>query len=264
MKYLLKFHKTIFIYFVLLFSLFSYFYVSNHPSDTNVNAIQHPNHQIRTKTVITLDNITNYPSNFTYSLKPSYTDRYFGSNIFELNITQTNGTSTEIKIEVGQFLNTTHSELQNFTIAKQEWLNLTGPGSSGVVNLTVFCIDVDGEVPKRTDSYKIVTTKANGKLLTLLTYIDNQSLHDFHYAQLVVWAVTDGPDQIPSGYIYDNNEVDLANALLRAAGIDDITIPYLPTFETWYLWFVIAPMGLLVLLYFIIDYVKKRRGHGRE
>lgn len=239
-------------------------YLASHLSlNSPSSEIQGSDHQLRTSAIITLDQILASPDNFTYILNPISDDRYFGFNVFELNITQTNGTATEIKIEVGQYLNTTDSELQNFTVAKQEWINLTGPGNSNVTNLAVFCINVRGDVPQRTDNYLVVPTKATGNLLTLLNYIDNQLLHNFHYAQLAVWAVTDGPSQIPSGYIYNDTEVDWANALLIAAGITGLEIPYLPAIPGFNFWLII-PCFSFVLLPFFIKRMKKRRYYGRE
>lgn len=212
--------------------------------------------QLRTSANLTLDEILAYPSNFTYSLKPLTDVRYFGSNVFELNITQTNGTATSIKIEIGQFINTTKSELQNMTIAKQEWINLSGAGDSKVVNLTVFCINVQGEVPQRSDNYFIVSQNATGDLALVLIYINANSLFNYHYAQLAVWAASDGPNQIPSGYIYNNTEVAWANALLAAAGTSLIIpdVPIIPGFDSWFL---LLGVGFVLIPY--IGLRKRRR-----
>lgn len=227
--------------------------INCHPFHEHSNSIRDSPNELKKCAILTLDQIISYPNNYTYSLSPLFDNRYFGSNMFELNITQINGSiSTEIKIEIGQYLNiTANSELSNFTIAKQEWINLTGLGDSGVVNLTVFDINVAGEIPKRTDTYKIVTTKAAGNLLTLLTYIDNKSLHNAHHAQLAVWAVSDGPDMIPAGFIYNNTEVDWANAILANAGLS-LTIPYMPTIPGFNGIFLIVGfgLGLLTILFF--------------
>jgi len=219
------------------------------------------NAELGTNAIITLDELLTYSGNYTYSVTPLFSDRYFGSNVFELNITQINGSATEIKIEIGQYLNITlNSDLSNFTIAKEEWLNTTGLGFSGVLNLTVFDINVAGEVPQPTDAYKIVATKATGDLLTLLNYIDNYSLYNAHHAQLAVWAVSDGPNMIPSGFIYNNTEVDWANAILAGAGII-LTIPYIPTIPGFNPIFLLLGLGLVLFPAFLLK-MRRREFHG--
>ena len=254
-------YKFVFCLVILASTLLISCLLLNHLFNGRSSEIPSINGQLRTKAIITLDQLLTYPGNYTYSITPLFTDRYFGSNVFELNITQINGSATEIKIEIGQYLNITlNSDLSNFTVAKEEWVNTTGLGFSGVLNLTVFDINVAGEVPQSTDAYKIVSTKATGNLLTLLNYIDNNSLHNAHHAQLAIWAVSDGPNMIPSGFIYNNTEVDWANAILAGAGIS-LTIPYMPTIPGFNPIFLLLGLGL-VLFPAVIFKMRRREIHG--
>ncbi len=254
-------YKFVFCLFILASTILISCFLFIHPFNGRSSETPSLNGQLRTNAVITLDQLLTYPSNYTYSITPLFDDRYFGSNVFELNITQINGSATEIKTEIGQYLNITlNSDLSNFTVAEEVWLNTTGLGFSGVINLTVFDVNVAGEVPQRTDGYKIVSTKATGDLLTLLNYIDNQSLHNAHYAQLAVWAVSDGPDMIPSGFIYNNTEVAWANAVLAGAGLS-LTIPDIPTIPGFNPIFLILGLGI-VLFPALIFKMRRSEFHG--
>jgi hypothetical protein len=207
--------------------------------------------------VIPLNQVPTHP-NLTYSLKSQYDDRYFGSDIFNLTIYKIQGPALDIIIPLGQFLNTIKSNLQNMTIAKPTFINLSADADSESILLTVYCINVRGDVPQRIDNYTIVNENATGYLYLILNYIyNNNSLYDFHYTQLAVWAATDGPNQIPSGYIYNNTEVVWANALLAAVGTPYV-IPDVPTIPSFSLWLVIAGLGLSLLISL------RRKEYGRN
>ncbi len=245
--------KLIFCIIVLSSAVFCYCFMQADLNNGYSMDILDANNKLGLRSVITLDQLLSYPDNFTYSLTTLYNDRYFGADMFQLNITQTNGTATEIQIEVGQFLNTTKSDLQNMTVAKQEWVNLTGAGDSKVVNITVFCITVQGEVPPWNENYFIVAKKASGNLSLLLNYIANNSLYNFHYAQLAVWALSDGPQNIPAGYIYNDTEVDWVNNLLTAIGLGaDYMIPYLPRIPGFNGWILLSSIGIILLPYCVL------------
>ncbi|MHA1131568.1 MAG: hypothetical protein ACTSQQ_12270 [Candidatus Helarchaeota archaeon] len=200
---------------------------------------------------ITLDQVPMH-ENLTYELLPIYDDRYFGTDIFNLTIIKSGGAALDIIVPIGQFLNTTKEGLQNMTIAKQGIINMSGGIDIISIKLTVYCITIKEDVPKRSDfdNYTISAKSADADLTQLLNYINTSSLFNFHYSQLAVWAVTDGPDQIPSGYIYNNTEVAWANMLLAAAGLS-LQIPDMPIISSFQISFVLFSLGLIFFIYSI-------------
>ncbi|MHA1267736.1 MAG: hypothetical protein ACTSRS_21045 [Candidatus Helarchaeota archaeon] len=196
---------------------------------------------------ILLNQVPSHP-NLTYSLHPIYNDRYFGQNIFNLTITKIQGPALDIIIPLGQFLNTTATDFQNVTIARPLILNLTAGSVSNSTLLSVFCINLHGEVPSSIIPYIIDSTIATGDLALVLNYIHNHSLFNLHYAQLAVWAISEGPTQIPSGYIYNNTEVQWANQLLADAGVATRIpeIPIIPGFEGLYLLITIFTISFFI------------------
>lgn len=243
-----KIHKTFFL-FALFFFILLYCLSTNKPTGSiQASEIQSNDNHLNLRANIFLNQVPGYP-NLTYTLKPLYDDRYFGSNIFNLTIFKTQGPALNISIPLGQYLNSTNSKLQNMTIAKPAFINLTADANySQSVLLTVYCLNVRGDEPQRVDNYIIVNTIATGDLALILTYIDNHSLYNLHYTQLAVWAATDGPNQIPSGYIYNNTEVAWANALLAAAGTPYV-IPDVPVIPGFTIGLAFAGLGLFLFFY---------------
>ncbi len=239
--------RTIFLLLTLFLLIFICCTVVNKqrtPIQTDSIQVGHCN--LNSAASIPLNQVPGHP-NITYTLKPQYNNRYFGSDIFNLTVYKTQGPALDIIIPLGQFLNATESKLQNVTVAKPTFVNLTADADVQSILLTVYCINVRGDVPQRIDNYTIVFTLATGNLALILNYINtNNSLFDFHYTQLAVWAVTDGPDQIPSGYIYNNTEVAWANALLAAAGTPYV-IPDVPVIPSFTIGLVFAGLGLFLL-----------------
>lgn len=225
------------IYFsILLFIFIGLILLSDHPIPIPSKNGQNSEYHINISDVINLNQVPTHP-NLTYLLYPRFDNRYFGSNIFNLTIHKIQGPALDIIVPIGQILNASKKELQNMTIAKQEIINLSVGADTKSVLLTVYCITVRGAVPQHNDTYTISSKIATGDLLLVLSYINNNSLFDFHYTQLAVWAASDGPDQIPSGYIYNNTEVAWANALLAAASTSLVIpeIPVIPGFNYWLL-----------------------------
>ena len=210
--------------------------------------VNFPDSQLSSSDAIYLAEVSSHP-NLTYWLRPRYDDRYFGTNIFNLTINKIQGPALDIIIPVGQFLNSSKKELQNFTIAMQVIINLTDGIDSNTTFLTVYCINVQGDVPTRTDNYTIDSGSATGNLSLVINYIaTNDSIYDMHYTQLAVWAASDGPKQIPSGYIYNNTEVAWANDLLLAAGTT-LHIPDVSVIPSFGFWFLIISLGIILLPY---------------
>jgi hypothetical protein len=238
--------RTIFLLLTLFLLIFICWIVANkQPSPIQTDTIQVGHCNLKSAASIPLNQVPSHP-NITYTLKPEYNNRYFGSDIFNLTLYKTQGPALDIIIPLGQFLNATESNLQNVTVAKPTFVNLTADDDIQSILLTVYCINVRGDVPQRIDNYTIVNTMAAGNLALILNYINDNSLYDFHYTQLAVWAVTDGPDQIPSGYIYNNTEVAWANALLAAAGTPYV-IPDVPVIPSFTIGLVFAGLGLFLL-----------------
>lgn len=205
--------------------------------------------------VITIDQIPSHP-NLTYTLNPIYNNRYFGTNIFNLTVTKIQGSALDIIIPLGQFLISNTTGFQNMTVAKPQFINLSIGIDVQSINLTVYCVNVDGEVPQRTHAYLISPNNATGDLAKILIYIHNNTLYDLHYTQLTVWAATDGPDQIPSGYIYNNTEVAWANALLLAAGTS-LIIPDMPSIPGFPIWEILIGITSLFIIYRIVKRGRK-------
>jgi len=248
--------------FLLLFTLFSLILIcgiiaNKQASPIQANRIQVSDNYLRQAASIPLNQVPSNP-NLTYTLKPQYNDRYFGSNIFNLTIYKTQGPALDIIIPIGQYLNATKSNLQNMTIAKPTFVNLSADTDIKSILLTVYCINVRGDVPQRIDNYTIVNTIATGNLALILTYIHTNSLYDLHYTQLAVWTASDGPDQIPSGYIYNNTEVAWANTLLAAAGTPYV-IPDVPTIPSFTIGLVFAGLGIFLLFH---KYILRRGAYG--
>jgi hypothetical protein len=206
---------------------------------------------------ISLDQVPTH-ENLTYQILPVYNDRYFGTDIFNLTIVKSGGAALDIIVPIGQFLNNTKEGLQNMTIAKQEIINMSSGVDAISINLTVYCITIREDVPSRSsfDNYTISAKSADANLTQLLNYINASALFDFHYSQLAVWAVTDGPDQIPSGYIYNNTEVAWANMLLAAAGIS-LIIPDMPTIPGFQISWILFSLLSLFLIYSITKWGRK-------
>lgn len=204
---------------------------------------------------IPLNQVPNHP-NLTYSLRPIYNDRYFGSGIFNLTITKIQGPALDIIIPIGQYINATTKDLQNMTIAKPEIINMSADEVTNSLLLTVFCINVRGDVPTSSHNYSIVNETATGNLALVLNYINSSSLFDVHYAQLAVWAASDGPNQIPSGYFYNNTEIAWANSLLADAGTP-LAIPKMPIIPGFGLWISI-PVLLLAIPVFYRKHLPRR------
>ena len=196
--------------------------------------------------------------NLTYSILPLYDDRYFGTDILNLTIVKSAGAALDIIIPIGQILNTTKEGVQNMTIAQQEIINMSSGAETISINLTVYCINIREQVPKRSsfDNYTISSMSADTNLTQLLNYINASVLFDLHYSQLAVWAVTDGPDQIPAGYIYNNTEVAWANLLLAAAGIF-LTIPDMPTILGFQIPLILFSLLSIFLIYSITKWGRK-------
>ena len=248
--------------FLLLFTLFSLILIcgiiaNKQTTPILADASQASDVKLRQTASIPLSQVPGHP-NITYTLKPQYDDRYFGSNIFNLTLFKSNGTALDIIIPLGQYLNTTKSKLQNMTIAKPTFVNLSADADIKSILLTVYCINVRGDVPQRIDNYTIVNTIATGNLALILTYIHTNSLNDLHYTQLAVWTASDGPDQIPSGYIYNNTEVAWANTLLAAAGTPYV-IPDVPTIPSFTIGLVFTGLGIFLLFH---KYILRRGAYG--
>jgi hypothetical protein len=250
--------RTLFLLLTLFLLMLTCWAVANKqqgPVQTNIIPVDDRN--LRSTASIPLNQVPGHP-NITYTLKPLYDDRYFGSDIFNLTLVKTQGPALDIIIPLGQYLNTTNSKLQNMTIAKPTFVNLTVDADVQSILLTVYCLNVRGDEPQRVDNYTIVNTIAIGNLALILTYIHNHSLYDLHYTQLAVWAATDGPNQIPSGYIYNNTEVAWANTLLAAAGTSYV-IPDVPVIPGFTIGLAFAGLGVFL---FLSKYTLRRGKYG--
>ena len=95
----------------------------------------------------------------------------------------------EVRVPAGQVFEAGDSSLQNLMVVKEESF-LVESGASRVGKLFGFCIEASDGSPGDGSVFKLGKL-AEGNLLKMAKYLNDNKLHEHPSAQYAVWAVTD-------------------------------------------------------------------------
>ena len=95
----------------------------------------------------------------------------------------------EVRVPAGQIFEAGDSSLQNLMVAKEETF-LVESGASKVGKLFGFCIEASDGSPGDGSAFKLGKL-ADGNLLKMAKYLNDNKLHENPSAQYAVWAVSD-------------------------------------------------------------------------
>lgn len=107
----------------------------------------------------------------------------------QLQIKNISKKKLEIKVPAGQIFEAGDSSLQNLMVSKSENF-LVESGKSNTGKLFGFCIEAGDGSPGESSIFKMGKL-AEGNLLKMANYLNDNQMHDHPSAQYAVWAVTD-------------------------------------------------------------------------
>lgn len=107
----------------------------------------------------------------------------------KLNLKNKSKKKLEVRVPAGQIFEAGDSSLQNLMVSKEESF-LVESGATRIGKLFGFCIEASDGSPGGGTIFKIGKL-ADGNLLKMAKYLNDNKLHQHPSAQYAVWAVTD-------------------------------------------------------------------------
>lgn len=107
----------------------------------------------------------------------------------KLNLKNKSNKKLEIRVPAGQIFEAGDSSLQNLMVAKEEMF-LVESGAARVGKLFGFCVEANDGSPGDGSLFKMGKL-AEGNLLKMAAYLNDNKLHQHPSAQFAVWAVSD-------------------------------------------------------------------------